>query len=433
MRKRPTLSTLGCLIFLSACSKNGKAPDATEDAESATPVQVAVAQRATIHEIVAAQSVLFPVRQGNIVPKISAPIQRFLVQRGDHVREGQVVAMLENRDLASAAEESKGLYQQARASYQTTTGATIPEDTVKAETDLETAKQSYEAAKKVYESRLALLNEGALARKLVDDAKVSMVQAQSLYETTQQHFKLLQSISRTEQLKGAQAQLDAAKAHYESAAAQASYAEVRSPLTGIVSDRPLNVGEMATSGSALLSIVDISRIVARSNLSVAQAADVRVGQSATISGPGGDVNGKVTVVSPAVDPSTTTVQVWVEAANPGERLKPGMTAQISIQIDALSNALVVPKSALLSLAEGGDKIMVAGTDSLAHERPVKVGVREGDNIQLLSGIKEGEQVITVGGLGLDDKAKITITKEGKDQDAGEKDEGQPFKEEKSQK
>jgi RND family efflux transporter MFP subunit len=257
-----------------------------------------------------------------------------------------------------------------------------------------------------------LLKQGALARKLVDDAKVALVQAQSQFQTAQQHLTSLETVGRTEQLKSAQAQMDAAKAHYESSAAQAAYAEVRSPISGVVSDRPVNIGEMASSSSDLISVIDISRVVARANVPVQQATSITVGRPARISGAGGELTGKVTVVSPAVDPNTTTVQVWVEAPNPAERLKPGATVQITVDAGEVPNALVVPAAALLASDEGGEKVMIAGSDSLAHESAVNVGIRSGDEVQLLSGVQEGQQVITQGALGLDDKAKIEISKPG---------------------
>jgi HlyD family secretion protein len=143
---------------------------------------------------------------------------------------------------------------------------------------------------------------------------------------------------------------------------------------------------------------------------VQQAASITTGKFATISGPGGTLEGKVIVVSPTVDPSTTTVQIWVRAKNPKERLRPGVNVQISINAEEIPNALVAPATAILSLEEGGDKVMVAGSDSLAHERKVELGVHSGDDVQILSGAKEGEQVITVGGLGLEDKTKIEVSK-----------------------
>ena len=414
------LLLLACLSTLESCSSKSATADAGGDeAAPAAPVQVTPAVRESIHQVVTAEAVLYPIRQANITPKISAPVARFLVQRGDHVREGQLLAVLENRDLTAAAQESKQLYEQAEATLANTQKATMPDDLTKAKTDADSAREALDAAKKVYQNRVNLLQQGAIAQKLVDDAKVALVQAQSLYDNSEQHLNSLQTVGRAEQLKAAQAQRDAAKAHYESAAAQVSYAEVHSPISGIISDRPINIGEMASAGSAVLSVVDISKVIARANISVHEAASIRKGRPATITTPGGELPAKVTVVSPAVDPNTTTIQVWVEAVNKGELLKPGTTAQISMDIGDVPNAVVVPATALLASDEGGERVMIAGKDNLAHESKVKVGVRNSDQVQILSGVNPGDQVITEGALGLDDKAKITITKPG-EEDAGDK-------------
>jgi multidrug efflux pump subunit AcrA (membrane-fusion protein) len=121
-----------------------------------------------------------------------------------------------------------------------------------------------------------------------------------------------------------------------------------------------------------------------------------------------ELAGKVTVVSPAVDPNSTTVQVWVQAPNTGERMKVGSTVRVSIDAEQIPGAIVIPAAALLPSDEGGEKVMVAGSDGLAHEHPVKAGIHSGDDVQILSGVSVGDQVITQGGLGLDDKAKIRI-------------------------
>jgi RND family efflux transporter MFP subunit len=167
---------------------------------------------------------------------------------------------------------------------------------------------------------------------------------------------------------------------------------------------------MATSGSPLLSIVDISRVVARASISVHEASDIHTGRPATITTAGGELPAKVVVVSPAVDPNTTTIQVWVEAVNKGELLKPGTTSTVSMDIGNVPNAVVIPASALLASEDGGEQVMIAGKDNLAHQSKVKVGVKNGEEVQILSGAQPGDQVITEGALGLDDKAKITIVK-----------------------
>ncbi len=225
--------------------------------------------------------------QANVTSKISAPVRRILVNRGDHVKAGQLLAELESRDLAASAQESKSQLDQAQAAYQTTTGATVPEDRTKADADLLSARQTLDAAKILYNNRVELQKQGALAQKLVDDAKVAMVQAQSQLDTAQRHLESVRQVTGTEQQKSAQAQVNAAKAHYDSAAAQAAYAEVRSPIGGItVADRPLYVGD--TGGFRRpdqASIADVTQVVARANIPVgADAASVRVGRPATITG-----------------------------------------------------------------------------------------------------------------------------------------------------
>src|SRR5579885_3152430 len=388
-------------IALLACGKKEKGEEGGES-EAAAPVQVEAARRGPIDHIITADAVLYPVNQSNVMAKISAPVERVMVNRGDHVRAGQVIAQLENRDLAAAVGESRGQLEQAQAAYQTTTGATVFEDRTKAKADVDSAAQTLEAARLLYENRVALQKEGALAQKLVDDAKVAMVQAQSTYETAQRHLESLNQVSQRESIRGAEAQVNAAKAHYENAAVQLSYAKVVSPIDGIVADRPVYPGEMPPSGSPIVSIVDISRVVARANVPVKEAAAIKVGNPARIAGPDGDLPGKVTVVSPAVDPSTTTVEVWVQVANPGERLKPGGTVHVSIIAETIQNTVIVPAAALLNSDEGGQKIMIVTGGNIARERKVSVGVRQGDRVQILSGIQPGDQVITSGGLGLDD-------------------------------
>jgi len=411
---RPLACTLILIALLSGCGKGKKQAEA--EAGAPTPVQVDDVTRGPIDLIVTADAVLYPVNQANVTSKISAPVRRVLVNRGDHVKAGQLLAELESRDLAASAEESKSQLDQAQSAYQTITGATVPEDRTKAEANVQADRQALDAAKKLYDNRVDLQKQGALAQKLVDDAKVAMVQAQSQLDTAQRHLESVHQVTGAEQRKAAQAQVDAAKAHYNSAAVQVVYTEVRSPINGIVADRSIYPSETAAAGAPIVSIVDISQVVARANIPVKEAASVRVGKQATIAGPEGVLSGKVTVVSPAVDPSTTTIQVWVQAENPDEKMKPGETVQVSIRADLIQDTLLVPAAALLNSDEGGEKVMVVGKDSKARERKVTVGIREGNRVQILGGVTEGEKVITSGGLGLDDKAKVTIKSEEDEDD-----------------
>jgi HlyD family secretion protein len=420
----PRATAVACLltaaVWLHGCGKKEAAKEAAAGAETEapTPVTVETANRGAIDRVVSADAVLYPINQSNVTSKINAPVTRVLVNRGDHVRAGQVLAVLESADLASAANESQHQIEEAQAAYDLLTGATAVDDRTKAEADVQSATETLDAAKKVYENRAAAQKEGALAQKTVDEAKLAMMQAQIQYETAQRHLEALSQVGQKQSVRGAEAQVNAAKAHYESAKVQLSYAQITSPIAGVVADRAVYPGEMATSGSPLVSIVDISDIVARANVPVKEASAIKVGRPARIAGPDGDIPGTVTVVSPAVDPTTTTVQVWVRASNPEEKLKPGGTVRVAIIAETIQNTIVVPASALLNGDEGGQKVMVIDKNSVAHEHMVSVGVRQGDRVQILSGLQEGDQVVTSGGLGLEDKAKVAI-QQPKDEDEDE--------------
>jgi RND family efflux transporter MFP subunit len=241
----------------------------------------------------------------------------------------------------------------------------------------------------------------------------------------------MQAVGRLEEVKGAAGQMESAKGKLEGAQAQLAYTEVRSPISGIVSDRAVYAGEMVAAGSPLITIVDVSSVIARLNIPQAQAAYVKVGQSAHIAATDGalETDGKVTVISPSVDPQSTTVEVWVQATNPGERLRPGGTVHVTMLAETIKDAVVIPPEALLPADEGGTAVMVVGKDSVAHQKKVQVGVRDGDRVQILSGASVGQQVISSGGVGLQDGAKVKVEKpadeKGKD-DKG-KDEKAPGK------
>ena len=373
-------------------------------------VQVAPVEKTTVQRTVSAEAILFPLQQSALVPKISAPVKAFYVKRGARVRKGQLLAVLENRDLSAAAVENKGAYEQAEAAYTTTTAATLPEEIRKAKADLGSATKALEAQQKIYTSREELFKQGALPRKELDQSAVDLTNARNQYELAQRHLNSLLAVGKQQEIKSATGQLTAAKGKYEGATAQLSYSEIRSPIDGVVTDRPLYPGEMAAAGTPLITLMDTSQVVARSHIPQDQAELLKVGDPATITVPGEDkaVDGKVTVVSPALDPNSTTVEVWVQAKNPGQRLKPGTSVQVSMLAQTVPNALVVPASAVLTASDGGTTVMVVNPDGRAHQQAVKTGVKQGDEVQIVDGVKEGQKVVTAGAYGLPDNTKITV-------------------------
>jgi len=391
------------LVLLAGCSKD------SGEKEAVVPVQVVPVEKTTIQHVVTAEAVLFPLQQSALTPKIGAPVKAFYVKRGSRVRQGQLLATLENRDLIAAAQDTKGSYDQAQAVYETTTAADLPEQVQKATLDAQAAKQLLDAQQKVYNSRQDLFQQGAMPRKDLDQAGVDLTNARNQSELAQRHLDALMAIGKQQALKAAAGQLESAKGKYLGAEAGVSYSEIRSPIDGVVTDRSLYPGEMAAAGMPLLTVMDVSQVIARAHIPQPEAALLKVGDSAIITVPGEDqpIEGKVTVVSPALDPNSTTVEIWVQAKNPRGRLKPGTSVQLAMLAGSVPDSLVIPATGLLTAQDGSTTVMLAGSDGRAHQTTVRVGIRQGDRIQVVEGLKAGDRVVTSGAYGLPDNTKIT--------------------------
>ncbi|HZP16340.1 MAG TPA: efflux RND transporter periplasmic adaptor subunit [Terriglobales bacterium] len=396
------------IVCLAGCSGSEK------DESPAVPVEVVAVQKATLEQKITADAVLFPIAQSALVPKISAPVKRFLVNRGSRVRAGQLLAVLENRDLAAAAQENRGSYDQAQAAYATTTAADLPQELQKAQLEAQAAKQQLEAQQRIYDSRKELFEQGALPRKELDQASVDLTNARNQYQIAQRRLDALNAVGKEQTLKSAKGQLESAQGKYESANAQLSYSEIRSPINGVVTDRPLYPGEMATAGTPLLTVMDVSEVIARAHIPQTSAALLKIGDPAEVSVPGMDqpFSGRVSVVSPALDPNSTTVEVWVRLKNPRQQLRPGTTVQVSMVARSLPDALVVPAAALLTAPDGTTSVMVAGSDGHAHQRNIKAGIRDGGRLQIIAGLRSGERVVVSGAYGLPDNSRITALQPG---------------------
>jgi HlyD family secretion protein len=398
--------SLAALLLLSAgCGPAEKVEDPV------VSVQTTPAERTTISEAVSAEAVVYPVEQAIISPKITAPITEFKVQRGSRVKKGDVLAVLENRDLAGQAEASKGNFEQADAGYVTSVDSTIPQQVQKAELDAAAAKAAFDAQQRVYDSRKELLKQGAIPQREMDAAEVALAQARSVNEVAQKQLADLQRLGKAQALKSAHGSRLTAEGQMHAAEAQFSYSQIRSPIDGVVTDRPLYAGDLATANQPILTVMNLSRLIAKSHVPQSEAAKLKLGNSAELKVSGLDepVKGRITLVSPALDPGSTTIEVWVEASKPNPEVKPGMTVEVSMTGKTVKDAIVVPAGAIFKNAEGGtDYVVLAGSDQKAHWKTVQVGVRNGEDAQIISGINAGDPIVSTGGYALPDNTKIKI-------------------------
>jgi HlyD family secretion protein len=408
---------LVCALLLQGCSKTKEA-----DTSPVVTVQAERPEIGTISEHIMADAVLSPVAEAAISPKITSPIRAFYVQRGSNVKAGQLLAVLENRDLSAQALDNKGQYTAAQALFEMQTKAQVPEEYRKAELDVAQSKAQLDLQKQIVEARKKLFAEGAIPGRDYDTAAAALVQAQAAYDVARNHMNALKDVSEAATIQQAQGQLSSAKGKYLAAEAQVSYSEVRSPIAGVVTDRPLFPGETANSGSTLITVMDTSSLYAKVHLAQTVAQQLKVGDAASVVIPGKDepVPAKVDLISPALDPGSTTVEVWLRVENHHGEYKAGTPVRTSITGKTVANAIKVPLSAVLTATDGSKSVMVIGPDGIAHKQAVQLGINEGAEVQVTQGLTGSETVITSGAYGLDDgtKVKVATAGDGEEQNSG---------------
>jgi len=402
------------MLFLSGCGS--KEPQEPEAAPEVT-VDVAPVLATTISQKVTVDAIIYPIQQSGVSPKISAPIKKLYVERGAHVRAGQVVAELESQDLLADVNEAKAALAQAEVAV-SAVNAAVPHELNKVQIEIDSARRTVAEQQGIYDRRQELFKQGGIAEKDVREAAFNLEQAKNALRASEEKVQDFKGPAKEQELKAAEAARDAAQRRVEAANVRLGYARITSPIDGIITDRPVFAGEAATSGMPLMTVMDTTRVIARAHVSSQEAAVLHPGLTANLIVAGSTskpIVGTITQVSPAMDTGNTTLEVWIEAGNSDGALKPGMTLRAEAIVKSNSKALVIPAAAVLTADSGNTSVIVVDAENKPHRKPVTLGIREGANVEVADGLQNGERVVTAGAFELGkldedvfDKAKVHI-------------------------
>jgi len=193
--------------------------------------------------------------------------------------------------------------------------------------------------------------------------------------------------------------------------AQLSYATIRSPITGIVTDQYQYQGEFASEGGKLVTIADTSTVIVKAPFSDTAVAQLKAGDTATVvptDTSAGEMHGQVTLLSRSSDPTNRTVEVWVTLGNSDGKLRANGAAQVTIAANSKNDAIVVPASAVTLETSNANEgtVMVVDDQHVAHETKVTIGIRTPDRVEIVAGLKGGETVVVEGNYALPDGTKV---------------------------
>ena len=344
------VAVMALALAITACAEDGVAGDKTAQekdakalADSAIPVEVAKPVRGEMLAMYSGTATLEAEADAKIVAKVGGEVRRILVEEGDHVAAGQVLAVLDDRQLKLQA-------AQTRAAL------------AKAERDFNRQVELHEKG---------LVSAGAF--------------------------------------EGLKYDLDNQRALDDIARLNLSYAEIRAPFAGIVSERNVKLGQEIAVGIAMFRVTDPTPLKAAVYVPERELARLKTGQSASISVDalaGRSFPAIVKLVAPTVDATTATFKVTLEVNDPKGDLKPGMFSRVGIVFERRGDALTIPRIALLD-TDGSSNVFVVAKGK-AEQRTIKTGLSNAGKIEVTEGLTGTEQVVVVGQNGLKDGNPVRV-------------------------
>jgi len=332
-------SVLLCL----GCGRGSRGESNGKDDAALVPVEIAEVSRGDIAAFFTGTATLEAEDETDVVAKIGGVIEQILVEEGDYVTAGQVLARLDDEKVRVQVERARA--------------------------NLRNLEEEYNRSEELFRG--------------------SMISAQE-YQKAKYDYERL-------------------KAEYDLASLDLEYTSIRSPISGVVARRMVKVGNMVLANQATFSVTGMNPLLAVLHVPERQLGKLGVGHPASLEVdaiPGADFGGRIDRVSPVVDPSTGTVKVTVEVRDRSHRLKPGMFARVRIVHDVHTAALLLPKDAII--AEDRESCVFVVRDSTAHRQNVVTGFVNSTHIEVLSGVAEGDTVVTIGKGSLKDSTRVEV-------------------------
>ena len=334
-------------------------------------VEVVEVREGPVREQLSLVGSLKPKESVEVVAKVTGKLQRVMVDVGDAVKEGQLIAQLEGDEVA--------------------------QQVLRAEASLAVAEAT--RAQRMAE----LENAQADDRRAQELQKGGLLSRQAL-ETSQTRARVVQS-----QVALAEAQVRQAQADLAELNIRKQQTQVLSPLTGWVGQRYVSPGALVNPNNPIVSVLRMSSMFTEVRVPEERLAGLRIGNRAFVAMDalqGRTIEGKVARISPILDPATRSGSVQVEIPNPDGQLKAEMSARIQMETGTQRQALLIPREAVIMR---GDQSGVNAVDGdRARFQPIETGISSGGNVEVVSGLKLGTRVITRGTQGLQDGSPVTL-------------------------
>jgi len=391
-RKRIIYIVVGVVLLLTVV---GGLIAATSSNTKIDPSKLAKVEKGDLAKSVVATGKVEPITKVEVKSKASGIVKKLLVDAGDRVKKGQLLAQLDKEEISAQVAQSQAGLQAAEASLKS------------AEADFERAKVDAEGPdvpilKRAYERATGMAKDGVVSTSALEDAQKNYEMALNKQNGAKAQVTVLKA-----KIAQAAAQVAQDKANLEQLEEQLSYTDIISPIDGVVLSRNVEMGDavssilvLGSSATLVMTLGDTSEVYVKGKVDESDIGKVYLGQPARIkveSFKDKSFNGKVTKISPmgVEKDNVTTFEVRVSINNPGGELKAEMTANAEIILEEHKNVLQIPEGSIVYDNQKKASVEVPDPKGKEGKRKVAVniGISNGAKTELLSGLKEGDQVV----------------------------------------
>jgi RND family efflux transporter MFP subunit len=343
------------------------------------PAAVARVERRNLGSSLSIAGEFKPFQDVDVHAKVAGYIRQIYVDVGDHVKEGQTIAVLEVPELAAQLTGAEAAVRAAE------------EQIRKAQGDVQRAKSSHAAAHSAYVrlKQAADSRAGLVAQQEVDDSEAKDLETEG------------QTASAEAELAAAKQQLAVAQANNKQYSALSSYTRIVAPFAGVITNRYADTGALVAAGtSSSTQAIPVVRLAQTSKLRLvlpipeSLAAQIHLGDpvKVQVQALNQEIEGKVSRFADSLDRQTRTMETEIDFDNRSGRLIPGMYTQTRLSLQEKKNALTVPLEAVSRNGEEAT-VLAVNASNIVEERKVRLGVDDSTRIEVLSGLSEGERVI----------------------------------------
>jgi HlyD family secretion protein len=391
-RKRLIYGGIGLLLVLLIA---GGLIAATHGGTKIDPSKLQKVEKGDFAKSVVATGKVTPITKVEVKSKASGIVKKLLVDAGDKVKKGQLLAQLDKEEIEAQVEQSRAAVQAAEASL------------TSSEADYERAKVDAEGPevpllKRAYDRAIGMAKEGVVSTSALEDAQKNYELALNKQNVSKAQATVLKA-----KIAQSQGQLGQDRANLKQLEEQLSYTDIQSPIDGVVLSRDVEMGDavssilvLGSSATLVMTLGDTSSVYVKGKVDESDIGKVYLGQPARIkveSFKDKTFNGVVTKISPmgVEKDNVTTFEVRVSINNPGGELKAEMTANAEVILEEHKNVLQIPEGAIIYDKDKKASVEVPDTSTKDGKKKiaVNIGISNGAKTELLSGLKEGDEVV----------------------------------------